>query len=70
MLMAESDFVVDMADHIAHREFTGVHSHLCLENDMEQYISEFFKDHIVVGTVQPIEQFIGFLQEIPADQTS
>ena len=67
MLMPGDDLVIHMTDNIPHREFSVVHTHLGLQDDMKQDIAQFFDDHILIVPVKAVQQFVSLLQEVAAD---
>ena len=57
-------FVVNFADHIGDREATFFVSDLSVEQDLKKEVAEFFCEFSVVGGVERVEDFVGFLDEV------
>jgi len=62
--MAANHFFVDFGDDVGDGEAAFFLGDLGMEENLEKEITEFFREFGVVGAVEGIEDFVGFLNEI------
>src|SRR5215469_2307161 len=64
--VAADHFFVDFADHVGDREARFFAGNLGMEKHLEQKVAQFFGQLGVVGGIEGVEDFVGFLDEVGA----
>ena len=65
--MAANHFFVDFADDVGDVETVLLVGDLRVEEDLEEKIAKFFSEFGVVGGIESVEDFVGFLDEVGAE---
>ena len=65
--MASNHFLVDFGDDIGNREAAFFVGDLGVEENLEKKVAKLFGEFGVVGAVQGVEDFVGFLDKVGAE---
>src|SRR2546423_9479432 len=67
MRMAADQLLADVLCHFVEIERAAFSGKLAVENDLEKQIAELFEQLLVIVPFDGIEQFIDFLNRVPAE---